>query len=111
MTQQEKDIIKGLAKRYSIHGISFKVSGGSRLCIEAFVDDVNRKFSEDYADVYEYARFIIVFIYRRYLESVLEDANSDYDKEFFRLARGGFATQNDIVDLAKEVSFNIRKYA
>ena len=111
MTQQEKDIIKGLAKRYSIHGISFNISGYSRLCIEAFVDDGNRKFSEDYADVYEYARFIIVFIYRRYLESILDDASRAYDKEFFRLARGGFATQNDIVDLAKEVSFNIRKYA
>ena len=111
MTQQEKDIIKGLAKRYSIHGISFKVSGNARLCIESFVDDGNRKFSEDYADVYEYARFIIIFIYRRYIESILDDANSAYDKEFFRLAKGGFATQNDIVDLAKEVSFNIMKYA
>lgn len=111
MTQQQKDIIKGLAKRYSIHGISFNVSGDSRLCIEAFVDDGNRKFSEDYSDVYEYARFIIVFIYRRYLEYVLEDANRAYDKEFFRLAKVGFATQNDIVYLAKEVSFNIKRYA
>lgn len=111
MTQQEKDIIKGLAKRYSIHGLEFRISGNAYVDIEAYTDSGNRLFASDGTERYEYARFIIVFIYRRYLEFVLEDANRAYDKEFFRLARGGFATQNDIVDLAKEVSFNIRKYA
>lgn len=30
MTQQEKDIIKGLAKRYSIHGLEFRISGKTK---------------------------------------------------------------------------------
>ena len=111
MTQQEKDIIKGLAKRYSIHGLEFRISGKACVDIEAYTDNRNRLFASDFTERYEFARFIIVFIYRRYIESILEDANSDYDKEFFRLAKCGFATQNDIVDLAKEVSFNISKYA
>lgn len=105
MTQQEKDIIKGLAKRYSCYGISFKVSGNSRLCIEAFVDDGNRKFSEDYADVYEFARFIIVFIYRRYIEHLFDLAEEDYGKEFYRVARMANVVQSDIVSLAKNVKF------
>ena len=32
MTQQEKDIIKGLAKRYSIYGLEFRISGNA--CVD-----------------------------------------------------------------------------
>ena len=45
MTQQEKDIIKGLAKRYSIHGLEFRISGKACVDIEAYTDNGNRLFA------------------------------------------------------------------
>ena len=41
MTQQEKAIIEGLAKRYSIHGLEFRISGKACVDIEAYTDRGN----------------------------------------------------------------------
>ena len=105
MTQQEKDIIKGLAKRYSIHGLEFRISGKSCVDIEAYTDNGNRLFASDFTERYEYARFIIVFIYRRYIEHLFDLAEEDYGKEFYRVARMANVVQSDIVSLAKNVKF------
>lgn len=105
MTQQEKDIIKGLAKRYSIHGLEFRISGKACVDIEAYTDNGNRLFASDFTERYEFARFIIVFIYRRYIEHLFDLAEEDYGKEFYRVAHMANVVQSDIVSLAKNVKF------
>ena len=103
MTQQEKDIIKGLAKRYSIHGLEFRISGKSCVDIKAYTNNGNCLFASDFTESYEFARFIIVFIYRRYIEHLFDLAEEDYGKEFYRVARIANVVQSDIVSLAKNV--------
>lgn len=105
MTQQEKSIIEGLAKRYSIHGLTFKISGNAMAEIEAYTDNGERLFASDFSERYEFARFIIVFIYRRYIEHLFDLAEDDYGKEFYRVARMTNVVQSDIVSLAKGVKF------
>lgn len=105
MTQQEKDIIKGLAKRYSIHGLEFRISGKACVDIKAYTDNGERLFASDFSERYEFARFIIVFIYRRYIEHLFDLAEDDYGKEFYRVARIANVVQSDIVSLAKNVKF------
>ena len=101
MTQQEKDIIKGLAKRYSIHGLEFRISGNACVDIDAYADNGNRLFASDFTESYEFARFI----YRRYIEHLFDLAEEDYGKEFYRVARMANVVQSDIVSLAKNVKF------
>ncbi len=106
MTQQERDIIKGLAKRYSIHGLEFRISGKACVDIEAYTDNRNRLFASDFTERYEFARFIIVFIYRRYMDMLFSIANNDLDSEVFRLARSG-VFRSDIEAVSKDITFII----